>query len=226
VSRPEIAGECAIKTIFWDIGGVLLTNGWDRHQRARVLTPLGVDLADYEPRHEVANYYWERGHIDARSFFERTVFEPKARDFTFAELWPQVCAESKVLHPGSFDILQSLQALRVSGQLKLATLNNESIELNEYRLDAFRLRSSFDFFVCSGYVHEMKPLADIYRAAILISGQPASSAVFIDDKQENVDAARSHGMQGIRFESPEQLRSSLSELGISLDTHCHVGHRL
>jgi FMN phosphatase YigB (HAD superfamily) len=226
VSRPEIAAECAIKTIFWDIGGVLLTNGWDRHQRARVLTPLGVDLADYEPRHEVANYYWERGHIDARSFFERTVFDPKARDFTFAELWPRVCAESKVLHPGSFDILQSLQALRVSGQLKLATLNNESIELNEHRLDAFGLRSSFDFFVCSGYVHEMKPLADIYRAAILISGQPASSAVFIDDKQENVDAARSHGMQGIRFESPEQLRSSLSELGIPLDTHCHVGHRL
>jgi putative hydrolase of the HAD superfamily len=131
-----------------------------------------------------------------------------------------------VLHPDSFDILQSLQALRASGQLKLATLNNESIELNEYRLDAFRLRSSFDFFVCSGYVHEMKPLADIYRAAILISGQAASSAVFIDDKQENVDAARSHGMQGIRFESPEQLRSSLSELGILLDTHCHVGHRL
>jgi FMN phosphatase YigB (HAD superfamily) len=226
VSRPELAAGGAIETIFWDIGGVLLTNGWDRYQRARVLTPLGVDLADYEPRHEVANYYWERGHIDARSFFERTVFAPKARDFSFAELWPRVCAESKVLHPGSFDILQSLQALRASGQLRLATLNNESVELNEHRLDAFHLRSSFDFFVCSGYVHEMKPLADIYRAAILISGQPASSAVFIDDKQENVEAARSHGMQGIRFESPEQLRVSLAELGILLDTHCHVGHRL
>ena len=226
MSRPGLAGESAIKTIFWDIGGVLLTNGWDRYQRARVLMPLGVDLAEYEPRHEVANYYWERGHIDARAFFERTVFAPQARDFTFAELWPRVCAESKVLHPGSFDILQSLQALRASGQLKLATLNNESIELNEYRLDAFGLRSSFDFFVCSGYVHEMKPLADIYRAAILISGQPASSAVFIDDKQENIEAARSHGMQGIRFESPEQLRSSLAELEIVLDTHCHVGHTL
>jgi FMN phosphatase YigB (HAD superfamily) len=225
-SRSVGAGESAVKTIFWDIGGVLLTNGWDRHQRARVLTSLGVDLAEYEPRHEVANYYWERGHIDARSFFERTVFELKPRDFTFAELWPRVCAESKVLHPGAFDILQSLQGLRTSGQLKLATLNNESIELNEYRLDAFHLRSSFDFFVCSGYVHEMKPLADIYRAAILISGQPASSAVFIDDKQENIDAARSHGMQGIRFESPEQLRLSLAELGLVLDADCQVGHTL
>jgi FMN phosphatase YigB (HAD superfamily) len=221
-----MAGESAIKTIFWDSGGVLLTNGWDRYQRARVLTSLGVDLADYEPRHEVANYYWERGHIDARSFFERTVFDGQPREFTFAELWPRVCAESQVLHPESFDILQSLQDLRTSGRCKLATLNNESIELNEYRLDAFDLRSSFDFFVCSGYVHEMKPLADIYRAAILISGQPAASAVFIDDKQENIDAARSHGMRGIRFESPEQLRSSLAALGIPLDSPCHAGHTL
>ena len=68
----------------------------------------------------------------------------------------------------------------------------------------------------------MKPLADIYRAAILISGQPAATAVFIDDKQENVDAAREHGMQGIWFESPEQLRSSLAELGIALDMHGHA----
>jgi FMN phosphatase YigB (HAD superfamily) len=217
LSYPEI------KTIFWDIGGVLLTNGWDRYQRARVLTPLGVDLEEYEPRHEVANYYWERGYIDARAFFAQTVFAGKPRQFTFEELWPRVCAESKVLHPGSFDILQSLQALRVSGQFNLATLNNESLELNEYRLDAFHLRSCFDFFVCSGYVHEMKPLADIYRAAILISGQPASSAVFIDDKQENIDAARAHGMHGIRFESPEQLRSSLAKLGIALDEHRHAG---
>ncbi len=74
MSGSVVAGESVIKTVFWDIGGVLLSNGWDRYQRARVLTPLGVDLAEYEPRHEVANYYWERGHIDARSFFERTVF--------------------------------------------------------------------------------------------------------------------------------------------------------
>ena len=66
------------RTIFWDIGGVLLTNGWDRDQRARVLEPLGVDLADYEPRHDVANYYWERGYIDARAFFCSNCFRSQA----------------------------------------------------------------------------------------------------------------------------------------------------
>jgi len=204
----------AVKTIFWDIGGVLLTNGWDRYQRARVLAPLGVDLDDYEPRHEAANYFWERGFMTAREFFARTVFDTAPREFTFSDLWVQVCGESRILHKQSFDILQSI---RSSGRYKLATLNNESTELNEYRMDAFGLRGCFDFFVCSGSVHEMKPLADIYRAAILISGQPASTAVFIDDKQENIDAALAHGMQGICFESPAQLGRELSRLGIDME---------
>jgi len=207
-----------IRTIFWDIGGVILSNGWDRDQRARVLGPFGVDLEAYERRHPSENFYWERGRFDARTFFDRTIFKPRAApaqclDFAFGDLWPKVCAESSFLYPESFDILHSLKR---SGQFKLATLNNESTELNEYRLDTFGLREQFDYFICSGYINEMKPYPDIFRAAIRISGQPASTAVFIDDKQENIDAARYHGMNGIRFESPAQLRSALAEIGITV----------
>ena len=151
-----------IRTIFWDVGGVILTNGWDVDQRARVLTRLGVDLAEYEARHDAANFYWERGLSTAREFFDRTVFY-QPRDFTFEELWPQVCAESGVLNPACYEMLDRLAA---SGRYRLATLNNESRELNAYRLDAFDLRRRFGYFICSGYVHEMKQLPDIYRAAI------------------------------------------------------------
>jgi len=205
-----------IRTIFWDIGGVILSNGWDRDQRARVLTPLGVDLPAYERRHPSENFYWERGRISAEEFFDRTLFRPSDGptpnlNFTFHDLWPKVCGESSFQYPESFDILVALKA---TGQYKLATLNNESIELNEYRLDHFGLRPNFDYFICSGYVNEMKPHPDIFRAAIRISGQPAEAAVFIDDKQENIDAALYHGMKGIHFESPTQLRASLGELGI------------
>ena len=206
----------AIKTIFWDIGGVILSNGFDREQRARVLGPLGVDLPTYERRHSSENFYWERGRITAEEYFNRTLFKPwnappQTLDFTFSDLWPKVCGESSFPYPESFDILV---ALKSSGQFKLATLNNESSELNEYRLDTFGLRPQFDYFICSGYVNEMKPHPDIFRAAIRISGQPATTAVFIDDKQENIDAALYHGMQGIRFESPAQLRASLADLNI------------
>jgi putative hydrolase of the HAD superfamily len=199
-----------VRTIFWDVGGVILTNGWDIDQRARVLTRLGVDLAEYEARHDAANYYWERGLSTAREFFDRTVFY-RPRAFTFEDLWPQVCAESGVLNLECFDILDRLAA---SGRYRVATLNNESRELNEYRLDAFDLRRRFGYFICSGYVHEMKPLPGIYRAAIDISGHPAEQALFIDDKQENCEAAMSFNMKAIRFESPAQLRAAMHAIGI------------
>ncbi|WP_353072620.1 HAD family hydrolase [Tunturiibacter gelidoferens] len=199
-----------IKTIFWDIGGVLLTNGWDKDERTEVLSRLGVDLVDYESRHEEANQYWERGLSTAEHFFNVTVLNQNP-NLTFAELWPQVCAESKILHPGSFDILGELAT---SGRYALATLNNESSELNEHRLDAFRLRPFFDYFICSGYVHEMKPHPGIYRAAIEISGHLAETALFIDDKLENCNTAEALGMQAICFESPAQLRDELAQLGL------------
>jgi putative hydrolase of the HAD superfamily len=204
----------SIQTIFWDIGGVLLTNGWDTCQRARVLTRLGVDLIAYEAVHDEVNYYWERGLMTAEDFFEQTVIDTNpSLNLTFEQLWPLVCGESNVLHQESFDILA---ALKNSGQYRLATINNESKELNAYRLDTFQLRPSFSYFICSGYVHEMKPLPDIYRAAIDISGLPPESALFIDDKQENCIAARAFGMNAIHFESPAQLRASLTHHGIAV----------
>lgn len=201
-----------IRKIFWDVGGVILTNGWDEDQRARVLTGLGVDVAEYESRHEAANYYWERGLSTAREFFAQTVFyQPRA--FTFEELWRDLCAENHVLNPECYEILDALAG---SGRYRLATLNNESRELNEYRLDAFDLRRRFEYFICSGYVHEMKPLPGIYQAAIDISGFRGEQAVFIDDKEENCAVATSFNMKAIRFESPAQLRGMLEELGVAV----------
>lgn len=204
----------AIKTIFWDIGGVLLANGWDRNQRHRVLTSLGVNLTAYEAVHEEVNYFWERGLMTAQDFFAKTVIDTNPDlHLTFEKLWPLVCSESRILHQGSIEILA---ALKISGQYRLATINNESKELNAYRLDTFQLRPFFNYFICSGYVHEMKPLPEIYRAAIDISGLPPETALFIDDKQENCEAARAFGMNAIHFESPAQLRASLTQHGIAV----------
>ena len=213
-SRSSVASHAskAVETVFFDLGGVLLSNGWDPVQRATVLPKFDVSLEEYEARHEAANYFWERGLKDAHWFFEQTVFyEP--RSFTFDELWAEVEGQSSVLYPETYEIIAKI---RRTGRYKVATLNNESRELNDYRVRAFDLRSSFDFFVCSGYVHEMKPHPDIYRSALEISGTTAGASVFIDDKQENCEAAREAGMQAIHFESPGQLISVLTEIGITL----------
>ena len=208
------AGGQEIETIFWDIGGVLLTNGWDPGQRARVLTALGVDLAAYEAVHDKENWFWERGLMTAEEFFRRTVISNNpGLGLTFEKLWPLVCGESKVLHAECFEILRGL---RGAAGVRLATLNNESRELNGFRLDAFGLRDGFDFFVCSGYAGEMKPAAGIYRTAIEISGRPANTALFIDDKAENCDAARANGMQAIVFGTPAQMERELAAYGIDI----------
>ena len=204
----------SIRVMFWDLGGVVLTNGWDLDQRTRVLGRLGVNLDAYEEAHEAANRYWERGLMTAREFFAETVIRPNAKlDLSFDTLWPQVCAQSKVLHPECLDMLADLKA---AGRVRLATLNNESRELNEHRLDAFKLRSVFDYFICSGYVHEMKPKAEIYEMAIDVSGFEAEQALFIDDKLENCEAASELGMRTIHFESPSQLHRALGTFGLEV----------
>ncbi len=204
----------SIRTVFWDIGGVILTNGWGLTQRTKVLGRLGVDLEAFEEVHDRANYYWERGLITAEDYLMQTVLRTNPKlNLTFDQVWPQVCAASKVLHPECLDILAELKEQR---KFRLATLNNESRELNEHRLNAFKLRSLFDYFICSGYVHEMKPAAGIYKTAIDISGFDADTALFIDDKAENCTAAAALGMETILFESPTQLRGALPQYGIRL----------
>ena len=166
----------------------------------------------FNPRHAAANWRWERGLENARWFFNQTVFyEP--RKFTFDDLWPEVGAQSAVLNP---DVYHVLSDLRASKRYKVATLNNESRELNDYRIKTFDLRIFFDFFICSGYVYEMKPEPGIYRSALEVSQTPPGQTVFIDDKEENCATARNLGMNAIRFTSTQPLRSALSEFGITL----------
>ena len=202
-----------IETLFWDLGGVLLTNGWDKGQRMEVLGRLGVDLAAYEDVHDRENWFWERGLITAKEFFNRTVILPNPQlDLTFEQMWPEVCGASAVLHAEVVALVRGLHDGERS--FRMATLNNESRELNEYRLSTFGLGRCFDYFLCSGYLHEMKPDAAIYRAAIEISGRPAATGLFVDDKAENCAAARSAGMNAIQFETAAQLREELLRYGI------------
>ena len=193
----------SIRTIFWDVGGVhSFTNGWDkiaadpRPGSARCRSEVA-----YEEMHDRANYYWERGLITAEDFFlpKRPSPEPTRSTSPSTRLWPQVCAETKVLHP---DCLDLLAALKQSGQWRLATLNNESRELNEYRLDNFKLRSLFDYFICSGYVHEMKPKRwASLRPRIDISGIPGAQRSVHRRQAGKLRRRRELGINTICFES-------------------------
>jgi putative hydrolase of the HAD superfamily len=199
-----------IRTIYWDVGGVLLTNGWDHTERAAVLNQFGVDKATVDARHEAANDPWEKGEISVWEYLDRTIFfEP--RDFTPQQFFAAMKQQSQWLSNGAIEILRGLAAAK---NHTIVILNNESAELHDYRMEKFNFGGLFDAAFCSAYVGLRKPDAAIFRVALRVMQTPAEEAVFIDDRKSNAEAASALGMHGIQFQSPQQLAQALQGLGI------------
>ena len=201
-----------ISTILWDIGGVLLTNGWDRQQREAVLTRFGLDHDDFERRHAEVDQAWERDEIGVDEYLRQTVFY-EARSFTQAEFLDAMHSQSAVLEDSGIGILRQLSA---SEQYVLATVNNESRDMNEFRLAEFNLLDDFDAFFSSCYLGLRKPDRKIYQVALDVLQRDPEEVVFIDDRPENVAAAVSLGIRGIRYEGSAKLADDLTRLGVSL----------
>ncbi|MFZ0304283.1 MAG: HAD-IA family hydrolase [Terracidiphilus sp.] len=196
--------------ILFDVGGVLLTNGWDHGERAAAVEKFGLDRASFEARHETVVDAWEKGEISRVAYLDATVFnEPRA--FSRDEFFAFILAQSKILPNGALGILEELAA---SKSYMVGCLNNEARETNDYRFATFGLRQYFKVAFSSCYVGLRKPHLEIYRRAIDILGLPAERILFIDDRQENVDGALQAGMKGIRFEGEQLLREKLRGLEV------------
>jgi putative hydrolase of the HAD superfamily len=196
--------------ILFDIGGVLLTNGWDHCERSAVLDEFHLDKVEFEKRHGAANDPWERDMISAEGYLDETVFyEP--RSFSHDDFLKAIFAQSVELPNGGLGILRELAA---SGKYMLGCLNNEAREPNEYRFREFGLRSFFDVALSSCYIGMRKPKAQMYRRALDILGKPASRILFIDDRPENAAAAAETGMKAIWFKGADSLRRDLEYLTV------------
>ncbi|MGA8041563.1 MAG: HAD-IA family hydrolase [Terracidiphilus sp.] len=196
--------------ILFDVGGVLLTNGWDRHERAAVLDQFHLDHAAFEARHPQPNDAWERDAIALRDYLDATVFyEP--RSFSHDDFFAALCAQSRPLADSALPILEELAAL---GRCALGTLNNEAREPNNYRFRTFALRDHFDFAFSSCYVGLRKPEPAIYKRVLDILGCPPERILFIDDRAENAAAASKAGMRAIQFQGAASLRQTLQQLDV------------
>jgi putative hydrolase of the HAD superfamily len=199
-----------ISTILWDVGGVLLTNGWGHQERAAVLSHFGLDRDAFEQRHPEANDAWEKGLVPVEEYLARTVFyEP--RKFTVPEFVDAMKAESQVLEDSALGILKEIAA---SEAVMLGMLNNEARELNDFRIQQFGLTDFFGVFLSSCYVGLRKPDARMFRLACDVLQREPGEIVFVDDRAGNVQAATSVGMHGIVYEGPEKLKAKLTEFGV------------
>jgi len=201
-----------IRAIYWDIGGVLLTNGWDHEERARVLEQFAIPRDEYESRHEEANDRWERGELSDEEFLKQTVFF-KERSFTPEQFIQAVREQSKWLPGGAKNVIA---ALRKNNGLKMAMLNNESGPLNDYRIATFGLAEYFDGFFCSAYIGMRKPKPRMFRSGTAMLHFQPEECAFIDDRDKNCAAAAGVGMHAIQYKGEEALRDALRALGVEL----------
>jgi putative hydrolase of the HAD superfamily len=200
-----------ITTIFSDVGGVLLTNGWDRNSRHRLVEKFKIDMGEFGDRHELVSTAFETGKLDMDHYLDRTVFY-KPRTFGRDEVKAFMFAESQPFP----DSLEFIARLAQTKKYLIASLNNESTELNQYRINQFDLRNYFSAFFSSCYLGVMKPDEAIYVLALELIQRPPEECVFIDDRALNLECARWHGMHTIQFQNVRQLETDLRALGVEI----------
>ncbi len=200
-----------ITTLFWDIGGVILTNGWDRKSRREAADAFNLDWDDFQDRHDLTFPAFDSGLIGLNEYLDRTLFYCP-RSFTREEFTAFMFAQSKE-YPESREVLA---AAARSGKYFIGAINNEPLELNQYRIEAFQLRRDFTVFFSSCYVRSRKPEETIFRVALEVTQRPPAQCIFIDDRPLNLENPRRLGMNVIHYQDPQQLRTELRKHGVEV----------
>jgi putative hydrolase of the HAD superfamily len=198
-------------TLFLDIGGVLLTNGWDRNIRIRAAEKFGLDQDEMNERHHLTFDTYEEGKLSLDEYLHRVVFY-QDRSFSPEEFKAFMYVQSQPFP----EMISLMQALKFQYGLQVAAVSNEGRELSVYRVQQFKLGTFIDFFVSSCFVHYRKPDADIYRIALDIAQVSPEQVIYIDDRPMFVEVAQSLGIKGIIHKGVQTTRKALEDLGISL----------
>jgi putative hydrolase of the HAD superfamily len=202
-----------IKTIFLDIGNVLLTNGWDRHQRKVAAEKFGLDLGEMNDRHAMTFDTYEEGKISLETYLQRVVFY-KSRPFTQEDFQAFMFAQSQPLT----EMIEFIKALKAQHGLRVATVSNEGRELTTYRIKKFKLKEFVDIFISSCFVHVRKPDEDLYRLALDCAQALPEESVYVDDRAMFVEVAQNLGLRGIHHTGVETTRVALRAIGLFLDS--------
>ncbi len=202
-----------ITTLFLDIGGVLLTDGWGHLAREKAATHFQLDLAEMEDRHHLTFDTYEEGKLTLAEYLDRVVFYQR-RPFTRAQFKRFMFAQSKP-YP---DMLALIAELKAHYGLRIAVVSNEARELNAHRIRTFKLDRLVDAFVSSCFVQVRKPDADIFRLAMDIAQAPASRIIYIENTPMFVQVAEGLGIRSILHTDYESTRAQLAALGLCTKT--------
>jgi HAD superfamily hydrolase (TIGR01509 family) len=198
-----------IKTVFIDVGGVLLTNGWDHLARKRAAKHFQLDWSEMDERHRLVFETHEEDRLTFEQylgwvvFYEKRPFERAAfRDFMFAQSRP---------FPRMIELFIELKSRY---GLKVVVVSNESRAVNAHRIRTFELDQFVDTFVSSCFVQMRKPDVRIFELALDLAQTPPSQSIFIDNTQMFVEIATGLGMHGILHVDYASTCAKLAAFGL------------
>lgn len=203
--------QTPITTLFLDIGGVLLTNGWDTELRKKTAAHFGLDYEEIYHRHHVTYDTYEEGKMSLDEYLWQIIFYEK-RDFTPDDVKKYILEEAKP-HQDMIDLVTRLKA--VYG-LRVAVVSNEGREVAEDRIERFNLKSFVDFFIVSAFVHFRKPDLDIYRLAIDVAQVKPQQVAYIEDRPLLCEVASRLGINSVLNRNATETREKLAKLGLVL----------
>jgi putative hydrolase of the HAD superfamily len=196
-----------IHILFFDIGGILLTNGWGHESRKLASEKFKLDYNEVNSLHNFIFNIYEIGKITLDEYLDVVIFN-HPRTFSREEFKDFMYAESEEL-PG---MLQWLKSWKKDCKFRMISINNEGRELNEYRIKRFHLHQCFDAFISSCEVKMRKPDPGIFSLALGIAQADPEQCVYFDDRVMFVDIAQRLGIKSFHHHSFETTKSILEGL--------------
>lgn len=207
--NKDAGKETPISTLFVDIGGVLLTDGWGEASRKAAAREFHLDFAETEARHAIMFETYELGKIDLDEYLRRMVFYEE-RPFSPRQFREFMYAQSQP-YP---NMISLIDGIKKKYGLKVVVVSNEARALNDYRIDKYQLGALVDVFVSSCLVHLRKPDADIFRLAIDLAHVRVDQVLYIENTPMFVQIAEQLGIKSILHADFSATREMLSSSGL------------
>ncbi|HMK61006.1 MAG TPA: HAD-IA family hydrolase [Dissulfurispiraceae bacterium] len=200
-----------VTTLFLDVGGVLLTNGWDRSMRKKAAELYKLDHDEMNERHQMTFDTYEQGKLSLDTYLDRIIFYEQ-RNFSRDEFKEFMFSQSKPFQ----EMIDLICSLKGRYKIRTAAVSNEGRELTQYRIEKFGLRNFIDFFVASCFVHVRKPDEDIFRIAQDLCDAAPEEVLYIDDRAMFVEVAEGLGFHGLHHRGYESTKAALAGYGLTL----------
>lgn len=200
-----------IRSIFTDLGGVCLSNGWDSGTRKRAAKHFGLDFNEMEARHQMIAGIYEEGKLTIDVYLDFAVFHTD-RPFHRETFITYMKAQSAPYQ----DVLDLYRKIKAKHGTRILALSNEGRELAEHRITKFALADFMDTFVVSSFVGYRKPDPNIFKMALDIAQVAPHEIIYIDDREMLTQAASKIGLRCLWHRSYRQTKAQLARFGLKV----------